>query len=376
MKSGNSLLFELSGEHPELPYAELEAVLAALMSSTGNQAYKISRVSNRLIVVNFDEYSKSIGDALNLRLGMCRSIHELLTRMDSDNIDQRLEELNLSTIPKNSTFKLITRHLEKEKSALIKDKTVIKNKIIRKMSKHVRVDVRNPEFEIILYLANDLFLTKKLFDLPRSDFEHRKPQLRPFFAPVSLHPRLARCLINLAGLRKDEILLDPFCGTGGILIEAGLMGIRVIGSDIDRRMVEGTKINLEHENIKNFLIISQDVSRLSEYFSSLVQTQASGLVDDTNVVAQAIPQPHAIVTEPPYGRASTTQGEDLNSLLENGFKVFSEILQPNGRVVISLPNPELVEYAFGKFKLCKSFEFRVHKSLTKSIFVLKLKNNY
>ncbi len=375
MKPGNSLLFELSGEHPDLPYAELEAVLAALLGNTGYQTYKISQVSNRLIVVNFDKFNKNIAETLNLRLGMCRSIHELLARMDSDNIDQVLAELNLHSIPKNSTFKLIMRHIEKKKSGLVKDENVIKNKIIRKMSKHVRVDVRNPEFEIMLYMANDLLLTKKLFDLPRTDFEHRKPQLRPFFAPVSLHPRLARCLINLAGLRGGEVLLDPFCGTGGILIEAGLMGIRVIGSDIDPRMVEGTKINLEHENIKNFSIISQEVSKLSEYFSSLIHEQASGLADNTNDEDHMISQPHAIVTEPPYGRASTTGGEDIKSLMEKGFKVFSEILRPNGRVVISLPNPKLVKSAFDKFEVCKSFEFRVHKSLTKSIFVLKLKNN-
>lgn len=40
-------------------------------------------------------------------------------------------------------------------------------------------------------------------------------------------------------------VLDPFCGTGVIMQEAMLMGYHVLGSDIDERMIEYTKANLE-----------------------------------------------------------------------------------------------------------------------------------
>jgi tRNA G10 N-methylase Trm11 len=40
-------------------------------------------------------------------------------------------------------------------------------------------------------------------------------------------------------------LLDPFCGTGVILQEALLMGYGVIGTDIEPRMVEYSRTNLE-----------------------------------------------------------------------------------------------------------------------------------
>lgn len=60
-------------------------------------------------------------------------------------------------------------------------------------------------------------------DEERPDFEARKV--------TSI--RLAKILINLAGTKEDDILLDPFCGSATILQEATLRGIKSIGSDID-----------------------------------------------------------------------------------------------------------------------------------------------
>ena len=34
-------------------------------------------------------------------------------------------------------------------------------------------------------------------------------------------------------------MLDPFCGTGGLLIPASFFGATVIGSDIDARVLHG-----------------------------------------------------------------------------------------------------------------------------------------
>lgn len=45
--------------------------------------------------------------------------------------------------------------------------------------------------------------------------------------------------------RSHIRVLDPFCGTGVILQEAMLMGYPVLGTDLDPRMVEYTKTNLE-----------------------------------------------------------------------------------------------------------------------------------
>jgi len=48
-------------------------------------------------------------------------------------------------------------------------------------------------------------------------------------------------------------VIDPFCGSGNILMEAAMLGCEVIGSDISEKAVENTKANLEwlREQIKN-----------------------------------------------------------------------------------------------------------------------------
>lgn len=76
----------------------------------------------------------------------------------------------------------------------------------------------------------------------------RRDQARPARdAKVGmLPPKLAQILINLCGrLPARARILDPFCGTGVVLQEAGLMGYRVYGTDLSERMVEYTKRNLE-----------------------------------------------------------------------------------------------------------------------------------
>jgi tRNA (guanine10-N2)-dimethyltransferase len=82
-----------------------------------------------------------------------------------------------------------------------------------------------------------------------------------------LPPKLAQLIINLASgpipetaLQSicdipatepiprpilDQTVLDPFCGTGVILQEALLMGYSVYGSDLEQRMIDYTRANLQ-----------------------------------------------------------------------------------------------------------------------------------
>lgn len=64
-----------------------------------------------------------------------------------------------------------------------------------------------------------------------------------------LPPKLAQTMINLARgacqLVRPVNLLDPFCGTGVVLQEAGLMGLTTYGSDNNPRMIKYTQTNLD-----------------------------------------------------------------------------------------------------------------------------------
>ena len=74
------------------------------------------------------------------------------------------------------------------------------------------------------------------------DWAQRTAPNRPFFKPISLDPKLARTMINLA-CPEGGRLLDPFCGTGGLIVEGILCGIDCFGSDLAWPMVTGTREN-------------------------------------------------------------------------------------------------------------------------------------
>lgn len=60
-----------------------------------------------------------------------------------------------------------------------------------------------------------------------------------------LPPKLAQIIINLATNRNEGTILDPFCGTGVVLQESSLLGFKTYGTDLDARMVDYTRKNME-----------------------------------------------------------------------------------------------------------------------------------
>ncbi len=59
-----------------------------------------------------------------------------------------------------------------------------------------------------------------------------------------LPPKLAQIIVNLADTSGRK-LLDPFCGTGVVLQEALLMGYDAYGTDLEERMIDYSRVNLD-----------------------------------------------------------------------------------------------------------------------------------
>lgn len=83
-----------------------------------------------------------------------------------------------------------------------------------------------------------------------------------------LPPKLAQIIINLSAKpsapesNRPQTILDPFCGTGVVLQEALLMGHRVHGSDLEPRMIEYSRKNINwlhknHDYIGTLLTLQQ-----------------------------------------------------------------------------------------------------------------------
>ncbi len=212
------------------------------------------------------------------------------------------------------------------------------------------VALHNPDVEIRAYITDDrLYLGRKLTEINRAQFEQRKVQYRPFFSPISLHPKIARALVNLSGIKEKEILLDPFCGTGGILLEAGQIGAKVIGSDIEQKMVDGCKETLAFYNIPHDNIFCTDVSTIDKKVNHV----------------------DAIVTDFPYGKATTTKGEAITNLYGRAFRHLSKLLKTNGRAVIGMGHNDMLSIGEEYFSLKETYNWRAHRSLTRYFAVFE-----
>jgi putative methyltransferase (TIGR01177 family) len=182
-------------------------------------------------------------------------------------------------------------------------------------------------------------------DRPRME-ERRMPKL-PYRRPVSLPPRLARVAVNLARVRPGDRVVDPFVGTGALLLEAAVLGARVSGGDLDPEMVRGT--------LRNLAAFGYEPERLAVVdAASPFRPPGEGRWD-------------AIVTDPPYGRASGTRGEDPVELLARALPGWAERLRPGGRVsVVVAGGPDPLREPWVRLH---SIPDRVHRSLTREFRV-------
>lgn len=83
------------------------------------------------------------------------------------------------------------------------------------------------------------------------------------------HPQLIKALINIIGIRKGEVILDPMCGSGTTNIEAALMGINSFAIDLSPfcQFMTKVKYNSLFIDIKLLKNISDKSEELFNFFN-------------------------------------------------------------------------------------------------------------
>ncbi len=321
---------ELSGECEKLAVAEVMAL--------GGASDGAVTIDGRALLMASDVSE----DVLVKRLSLAWSISQHIFSCETDEL---VNELHGLALPGKSFRVRVVRLGDIHDSGTSMGITRKAGEILS--ARHA-VDLDNPDVELRVLMSKRLHAGILLGETDRQGLESRKADNRPFRHPISLHPKLARAMGNLTGINAGETLLDPFCGTGGILLEAGLMGCKVLGGDMDARMVSGTIMNLEHYGVANHDIRQIDISAWPE--------QGAGV--------------DAIATDPPYGRSASTAKEPIGSLYQRAFKSCHEMLKPGGKLAIALPGENHVTLAEG-FQLEGMYPVRVHRSLTRNFCIFR-----
>ncbi len=325
----NNLFFELVG--PDYPLAKRE-VLATIEALSHD--YKIDRFDPGVLSLSTDCPAKCLAG----RLGLTHRIYREMSKFSGEDISKVKGHIDLPP----GTAAVRTRRVEN----YLCDTQTIKEKLGKMISSQNPIDLDSPEHEIYVIISEKNYIGEKLFEVEKEDFKSREVKNRPFSSPISLKPRYTRALINLSRIGKKGKLHDPFCGTGGVLIEAYLMGLEVSGGDKDPKMVEGCR-----KNLREF------------------EVEASLTVGD---VAENIPDGiDHIVTDPPYGRASSTDKEELSSIYERLFETAQKRLKKGGYLSAIFPEENYVAMGKDHLKLIETYKVRVHRSLDRHFTVFK-----
>ena len=315
------LIVEISGEHPEIPFAELEILGPVL--------------ERRRQVAVVDAHDAA--DAR--RLAMAHCVLEYLGECEArgedfsallERLDIKSEEPFAGRVKKifGNTMDLSTGKLEMMLGSLIRG----------------RVSLADPAIEFRAVISEDrCYLGRVLMRPDLNSFHQRRPGNRPFFHPGVMMPRIARALVNISLVRQGQIMLDPFCGTGGIVLEAGLMGVDAVGSDIDADMVMGSRTNLP---------------------------QGKFVIADSTDLPFRTGSMDAVVTDLPYGQSSAIWARNLDNLYSESIHEIHRVLAPGARAVL-VTHRDIAALAGTHMQVAAMYQQRVHKSLTRQILVLE-----
>ena len=339
------LILIQSQEHETLPIAELKAVL-----STEEIATDIEFINTGLILLKSLNNEKFLEDykILVKRLAYTHEIDEIILNTSLKNLEDDFKNVNWNDYISNS-YVVRVKRFNTDIDTLSTEKRL--GHLIKSQNSDFNVNLENPDsFIRVIVSKSRVFVAIERFKLNKKHFQNIKPHKRPFFYPGSMSPKLARCMVNLSHIKEGQLLLDPFCGTGGILIEGGIIGAKLIGSDINWKMKNGTAINLDYCNLDDYEVHHLDVRELKLFKK----------VD-------------AVVTDPPYGISTSTGGEESSTIFQQFLESISRNMNENAYLCIAHPHyldldPILNKF---KFKLLERHWIKMHKSLTRIISVIK-----
>ena len=340
------LFFLLSRDHPTLPRAEVEAILQAeglgfevLSSEPGLLRLRADGAALEAVGARGLMY-----DCCGFELSHCGGLDgaEILKACRDADLGGRLGPGERFAVRVRKLFGA-GRHLRSpDLERSIGD--------LMASGLGAKADLERPD-KLFLGIVSEDGFTLGLVGPRRSakSSASRSPKMRPFFHPSSMPPKLARCMVNLSRAKAGAAFLDPFCGAGGILLEAASIGCEPIGSDIDPRMVRGAMANLRHFGLP---------------YAGLLRSDARLL--PTRKI-------RAIATDPPYGRRASSLRRRLDEILQEFIPRARDALLPGGYLCIAHPSsidaPALA--ADAGFDPIEGHEVFVHGGLTRAISVFR-----
>jgi tRNA G10 N-methylase Trm11 len=325
------------GNNPTLSIAEISAVFGY------DRNYDI--LSENILIMEND--SEIDGQSLIRRLGGTIKVGVIADSLKRVNTETLVEKISQMIKPSEGKFKFGISYYGHEKlnikpvgmeiKKFLKEKDISCRWVISRdaiLSSVVvgqnKLDTKGIEI-VLIQKSNELLIGRTLAVQPFKELSQRDYG-RPDRDDQSgmLPPKLAQIIINLARAPKDKTLLDPFCGSGTVLMEAMLMGYKkMVGSDISEKAVSDSKKNIEWTRKKfpisqypNFPISQIDATALSKKIQS-------------NSIDAIVTEPYL---GPQRGKIEVKQTvRELENLYSKALREFEIILKRGGTIVMLFP---------------------------------------
>jgi len=287
------------GRENKISQTELECVLASFGFDLKSNPILI--LSDQVAEIKLENSETEIKKLIDVLGGTVKIYQKIISSNEkiSDLIDKEdpskkiLFGISNYTKDKIDTFKLALSAKKSSKKPI----RVINGKedgiLSSAQSFQYKMDSENLEYGLFDDGIGRLIAVQNIDEWTRHDYGKPRSDAKSGMLP----PKLARIMVNLAvgqigqrsevrgqesesgGYKEKSLtsnlrlptIVDPFCGSGNILIEALSIGCRVIGSDVSDKAVEDTKTNLEwliqNSKIKNqncnskFIISKADATK-------------------------------------------------------------------------------------------------------------------
>ena len=334
----------LSGEHSSLPRAEVLAVLY----SEGCPALLLEELPRVLRVRTSPKGRIALAHRAGYTKQCCREL--FVCEASTAGIAEAVRDFDFREyLLSGESFRVLVERVECKDAESTRRLEGTLGEKIGDTVPGARVNLVNPDRTFFGLNVAGSFLFGIANRRAGSRIYWRRPSLRPFFHPSAMLPKLARCMVNLARAKTSDVVLDPFCGTGSLLIEAGLVGCRTVGLDVSRRMVQGAERNLRFFGMSGCGLFVADARHLP--------------IRSFNCVA----------SDPPYGRGSSTHGVDARLLVKGLMQEALDILPSKEHLCLAFPKGQALPELGNElgYVTIECHEIREHRSLTRQVVVFR-----
>ncbi|MFX0098329.1 MAG: RsmD family RNA methyltransferase [Candidatus Hodarchaeota archaeon] len=309
------------------PYFSLHEIKALLTSFFKMDVVDLTHEPFRILKVKVPAFDSTLVDFLRRAV----TIHYVGT-LDHEFVSSNNELLAsvrdfTSSLKNSKELRSILEKLKKKHGSFWIDRIFHAMKISPAIEKEIKtglgslienehslqVESNTPELKISVFISRSLHSPDTISFIISLEGKHfsykgynaRKASNRAAFKIGTMNPPLTSFMMNFShpAVDHDSYVLDPFCGTGGILIEALVRGFPVIGMDVESSCTNGCVENLTrfNDNKKTgFHVVNSSI-----FHSPLRESIYSHDVIDI------------ICTDPPYGNVESLRRQPFKDYVKH-----------------------------------------------------------